>query len=83
VVGFSRLFQKAVPVNLRESEVEIVTTYKYLGVYLNNKISWSDNMIYVYKKGQSHIDLIRGLRSFEVCQVLLKTLLLLKTLKTL
>ncbi len=41
------------PVNIQESEIEIVTSYKYLGVYFNNKLDWSDNTVQVYKKGQT------------------------------
>jgi hypothetical protein len=73
VVDFSRYPHKVVPVNIQESEIEIVTSYKYLGVYLNNKLDWSDNTVQVYKKGQSRIHLLRRLRSFGVCQALLKT----------
>lgn len=73
VVDFSSFPQQVVPVKIRESEVEIVKTYKYLGVYLNNKLNWSDNTMHVYKKGQSRIHLLRRLRSFGVSHVLLKT----------
>jgi len=47
--------------------------YKYLGVHINNKLDWSDNMSALYKKGQSCIHLLRRLRSFGVCRTLLKT----------
>ncbi len=73
VVDFSRYPHKVVPVNIQESEIEIVISYKYLGVYFNNKLDWSDNTVQVYKKGQSRIHLLRRLRSFGVCQALLKT----------
>ncbi len=73
VVDFSRYPHKVVPVNIQESEIEIVTSYKYLGVYFNNKLDWSDNTVQVYKKGQNRIHLLRQLRSFGVCQALLKT----------
>ncbi len=48
-----------VPVNIQESEIEIVTSYKYLGVYLN-KLDWSVNTVQVYKKGQIRIHLNKG-----------------------
>lgn len=73
VVDFGRHPYHAMPVNLYESDIEIVTSYKYLGVYLNNKLDWSDNTTQIYKKGQSRIHLLRRLRSFGVCQALLKT----------
>ncbi len=42
--------------------------------YVKNEfLDWSDNTVQVYKKGQSRIHLLRRLRSFGVCQALLKT----------
>jgi len=32
-------------------DIEIVKSYKYLGVHLNNKMDWPDDAL--YKKGQS------------------------------
>ncbi len=59
MVDFSRYPHKVVPVNIQESEIEIVTSYKYLGVYLN-KLDWSVNTVQVYKKGQIRIHLNKG-----------------------
>ncbi len=56
MVDFSRYPHKVVPVNIQESEIEIV---KYLGVYLN-KLDWSVNTVQVYKKGQIRIHLNKG-----------------------
>ncbi|XP_073671404.1 uncharacterized protein [Paramisgurnus dabryanus] len=50
VVDFGRHSYHAMPVNLYESDIEIVTSYKYLGIYLNNKLDWSDNTTQIYKK---------------------------------
>ncbi|TWW81857.1 hypothetical protein D4764_01G0016720 [Takifugu flavidus] len=48
-------------------DIEIVEEYKYLGVHLNNKLDWTHNTDVLYKKGQSHLHLLRRLRSFGVC----------------
>ena len=51
--------------------VEVVSTYKYLGVHLDNKLDWSANTDPIYKKGQSRLYFLRRLRSFNVCSKLL------------
>lgn len=60
------------PVTIRGQGVEIVDTYKFLGVQLNNKLDWSDNTEALYKKRQSRTFFLRGLRSFNVCTGLLR-----------
>lgn len=59
VFDFSKHPQEVAPVNIRGPEIEDVKTYKYLVVYLNNKLDWSENTIQIYKKGQSRIHLFR------------------------
>ncbi|KAI4884870.1 hypothetical protein NFI96_029910, partial [Prochilodus magdalenae] len=54
------------PVNIQGTDIEIVRSYKYLGVHLNNKLDWTDNTPALYKKGQSRLHLLRRLRSFGV-----------------
>ncbi|TWW55772.1 hypothetical protein D4764_09G0008220 [Takifugu flavidus] len=54
-------------------DIEIVEEYKYLGVHLNNKLDWTHDTDALYKKGQSHLHLLRRLRSFGVCRTLLRT----------
>ncbi len=46
--------------------MEIVQSYKYLGVYINSKLDRSENTLAVYKKGQSRLHFLRRLRSFDV-----------------
>ena len=50
-----------------------MTSYKYLGVHLNNKLDWTDHTAATYKKGQSGLHLLRKLRSFGVHGDLLTT----------
>lgn len=61
------------PVNIQGMDIEMVTSYKYLGVHLNNKLDWTHNTTALYKKGQSRLYLLRRLRSFGVQGSLLKT----------
>ncbi|KAK0134692.1 putative RNA-directed DNA polymerase from transposon BS [Merluccius polli] len=61
-----------IPVSINGEEVEMVDTYKFLGVHLNNKLDWSDNSEALYRKGQCRLFFLRRLRSFNVCTRLLQ-----------
>ena len=37
----------------REWDIELVTSYKYLGVHLNYKLDWTDHASALFKKGQT------------------------------
>ncbi|TWW77398.1 R2DM Retrovirus-related Pol polyprotein from type II retrotransposable element [Takifugu flavidus] len=74
VIDVSRNTSHTAPVNIQDLDIEIVEEYKYLGVHLNNKLDWTHNTDALYKKGQSHLHLLRRLRSFGVCRSLLRTL---------
>ena len=71
------VFRKKKPppshVHINRSDVEIVQTYMYLGVHLDNKLEWSTNNEVVYKKGLSRLYFLRRLRSFSVCKRMLLT----------
>ncbi|XP_051257592.1 uncharacterized protein LOC127364239 [Dicentrarchus labrax] len=51
---------------------EMVDTYKFLGVTLNNKLDWTDHTEALYRKGQIRLFFLRRLRSFNVCTQLLQ-----------
>src|SRR4029434_10645759 len=59
------------PVSIKEVSVEVLNTYKYLGVHLDNKLDWSANIDAIYKNVQSRLYFLRRLRSFNVCNKLL------------
>jgi len=61
------------PVNIQGKDIEMVTSYKYLGVHLNNKPDWTNHITALYRNGQSRLYLLRRLRSFGVQGALLKT----------
>ncbi|KAI4898937.1 hypothetical protein NFI96_007064 [Prochilodus magdalenae] len=73
VVDFRRNRSPQAPVIINREEVEVVGTYKYLGVHLDNKLDWSSNTSAVFKRGQSRLYFLRKLRSFGVCTKLLWT----------
>ena len=67
VVDFRRSQPPLLPVSIEGVSVEVINTYKYLGVHLDNKLDWSANIDALYKKGQSRLYFLRRLRSFNVC----------------
>ena len=73
VIDFRRKPSPHTPVNIQGSDIEIVDSFKYLGVHLNNKLDWSNNTEALYRKGQSRLHLLRRLRSFGVSRALLRT----------
>ena len=72
VVDFRRSQPSLLPVSIGGVSVEVVKTYKYLGVHLDSKLDWSANIDAIYKKGQSRLYFLRRLRSFNVCNKLLR-----------
>ncbi|KAI4898908.1 hypothetical protein NFI96_017256 [Prochilodus magdalenae] len=52
-------------------DVEVVRSYRYLGVHLDERLDWSVNTDIVYKKAQSRLYFLRRLGSFRICQKLL------------
>ncbi|TWW63624.1 hypothetical protein D4764_03G0006320 [Takifugu flavidus] len=61
------------PVNILGTDVDVVESYKYLGVHLNNNLDWSHNTDALVKKGNSRLFLLRRVRSFGVQGPLLRT----------
>ena len=54
VVDFRRSRKRPLtPITIRGKDVEVVNSYKFLGVHLNNKLDWSDNTDALFRKGQS------------------------------
>ncbi|XDV41797.1 hypothetical protein PO909_010597 [Leuciscus waleckii] len=58
------------PVSIEGVNVEVVSTY--LGVHLGNKLDWSANSDALNRKGQSRLYFLRRLRSFNICNKLLR-----------
>lgn len=71
VFDFHRAPLPPQPIIIDGKEVEMVCSYKYLGLQLDNKLGWSVNMDKVYKKGQGRMYFLRRLASFNVCSKLL------------
>ena len=57
------------PIIINDHTVEHVCTYKYLGVMLNNDLSWSNNTDFIISKQNSHLYCLRKHQKFniEIC----------------
>ena len=55
-----------IPVTTDQQSVEVVSCFKYLGTVVDSKLSFSDNVVYVYKKARQRVYLLKKLRSFWV-----------------
>ncbi|KAF7658811.1 hypothetical protein LDENG_00007680, partial [Lucifuga dentata] len=64
VVDFRRTKTPITTVSIGGEKVELVQSYKYLGVYLDSKLDWSVNTEAIYRKSQSRLYFLRRLRSF-------------------
>ena len=72
VLDFRRSRPPVQPVSIEGADVEVVSSYKYLGVLLDDKLDWSANTDALYRKGQTRLYQLRRLKSFEICGTLLR-----------
>ncbi|XP_054588462.2 uncharacterized protein [Nothobranchius furzeri] len=72
VVDFRRSREGPVPIKIEGEEVEVVNKYKYLGLWVDNKLDWSCNTDHLYKKAQGRLYFLWRLRSFNICRKLLR-----------
>lgn len=52
--------------------VVVAEDYKYLGVFLDNKLDWTKNMETLYNKGQIRLYFLWRLRSSNICRTMLR-----------
>lgn len=77
VVHFWHVKETVRPVTIQRVEVEMVQSDRYLGIYLNCRLNWTDNTnaplqeMHIYRKCQSRLFFPQRLRSFNVCSRLL------------
>ncbi|KAI3360684.1 hypothetical protein L3Q82_002554 [Scortum barcoo] len=72
VVDFRRPRPHPEPVIIKGDCVEVVHTYKYLGVQLDDKLDWTANTDALCRKGQSRLYFLRRLASFNICKKMLQ-----------
>ena len=66
IIDFRKASDSLEPISIDNDEIEIVTKYKYLGTVLDSKLSWNDNVDYLYKKGQQRLFFLRRLNKFGI-----------------
>lgn len=72
VVDFRRKKSHLQPVSINGVDVEVVRTYKYLGLQLDDRLDWTTCVDTLHRKGQSRLYFLRRLGSFNVCKKLLQ-----------
>ena len=58
--------EQSFSVTTDQQSMEVVSSFKYLGTVVDSKLSFNDNVVYVYKKEQQRLHLSRRLRRFGV-----------------
>ncbi|XP_060770815.1 uncharacterized protein LOC132881852 [Neoarius graeffei] len=71
LVDFRRSRPTLQPISIEGVDVEMVRTYKYLGVHLDDKLDWTVNTDTLYRNGESRLYFLRRLGSFRICRKLL------------
>ena len=72
IVDFRKEEHVLTEVKIKGKPVKRVDSYKYLGIVLDEKLSWKENTDYKCKRVQSRMYCLRKLRSFDVQQDLLQ-----------
>ena len=60
------------PITIKGQSVEIMSAYKYLGIVIDNKLSWTPHINACYKKAQKKMYLLRKLQIFKVEQAIMQ-----------
>ena len=66
VIDFRQTSPDPQLVDIKGSSVARVDTYKYLGIVLNNKLTWGDHVDFIVKKLNSRMYCRRKLNSFHI-----------------
>ncbi|KAI4898935.1 hypothetical protein NFI96_007066 [Prochilodus magdalenae] len=70
-IDFRRSRPSQQSISIKGVDVEMIRSYRYLGVHLDEKLDWSVNTDTIYKKARSRLYFLRRLWSFRICQKLL------------
>jgi len=81
IKGRKRYKEEEISINISGNSIEKVTSYKYLGIIIDNKLNWNEQMKSVIKKMQKYFPIFYNIRNYtqqKVCIQLYKTLVLSK-----
>ena len=62
VVSFLRQSDNNTPSYINDQQLELVTSFKSLGVTINNQLKWNDNVAIIVKKASKRLYILRVLR---------------------
>jgi hypothetical protein len=71
VIDFRRKPSNIHPLVIKDEEVRIVHTYKYLGTVIDDKLEWTPNIDTCCKKANQRLFFLRKLRQFRVNSTIL------------
>ena len=63
--------RKIEPLTINGSEVEIVDSFKFLGIHISDSLGWARNVDHCVKKAQQRMYFLRRLRSFRLSTAVL------------
>ena len=66
IIDFRKKKTTFMPIVINGEEIEIVNKYKYLGTIIDSKLSFTDNIDYIFKKGQQRLYFLRQLNKFHI-----------------
>ena len=72
LINFRRDYTVPDQVVIKNTKVERVQNYKYLGITIDNQLKWTENTDTVVKKVNSRLYCLKKLRSFEVSKKVLQ-----------
>ncbi|CAB3998779.1 RNA-directed DNA polymerase from mobile element jockey, partial [Paramuricea clavata] len=62
VVSFLRQSDNYTPLHINDQQLELVTSFKILGLTINNHLKWNDNVAIIVKKASKRLYILRVLR---------------------
>ena len=71
IIDFRRKSDDVNPLVIKGEEVHIVSTYKYLGTVIDDKLEWTPNIEACCKKASQRLFFLRKLRQFRVNSTIL------------
>ena len=72
IFDFRQIKDDITPLCIKDKEVELADTYKYLGVNIDNKLNWHCHLDAIITKANQRLYFLRKLRSFEVRSCIMK-----------
>ena len=72
IIDFRIKKDPLLPIQIKNQDVNQVTSYKYLGVTIDNKLQWDEHASNIYKKANKRIYFLRKLKEFRIDPTLIE-----------